>query len=147
LGCTKKETIEFTKPSGTNIITPLSNEKGMMYRGSFNVGHSSGSCSGCVTLGGVCFHVDCQGGGNYCSLSAAFKLIASNRNDYYCVILNPDELTHEDFFLMPDRSLYVEGTQGRFLNIPEQLVYRDDETGTFTFYDVFFSDHQMFGNK
>ena len=52
-----------------------------------------------------------------------------------------------DFFFMPDRSLYIVGSNGQFINIPEQLAYRDPETGTLIFYDIFFSDSQVFDNK
>jgi len=66
---------------------------------------------------------------------------------YYGTIDNADELTDEDFFLMPHRSLYIVGSNGQFINIPEQIVYRDEETGAFIFYDIFFSDSQVFENK
>jgi hypothetical protein len=48
---------------------------------------------------------------------------------------------------MPDRSLYIAGSNGEFLNIPEQVAYRDDKTGLFIFYEIFFSDYQAFENK
>ena len=144
-GCTKQEnkTTEYS-----NSAEIISNSKRVGYGIKVNVGHSGSTCSGCVTVGGQSIHVDCQGSGNACRLGGA--MIISNSDEdgiYYGTIENPDELTYEDFFLMPDRSLYIEGTKGQFLNIPEQMAYRDKETGTFIFYDIFFSDRQIFGNK
>jgi len=148
LGCSQKETKDLINFDAPNTVRLLSNEKGMVYRGTIQVGHSSSSCSGCVISGGVCFHADCTGAGNSCNVSVRFRLTADNDTIYYySVILNPDELTHEDFFLMPGRSLYIIGSGGQFLNIPEQMVYKDEETETFVFYDIFFSDSQVFGNE
>jgi hypothetical protein len=58
------------------------------------------------------------------------------------------DLTSEDFFLMPDRSLNYTDEKGRriFLNIPEQLVYRDTATLQFTFTGLFFSDGPAYTN-
>jgi len=50
-------------------------------------------------------------------------------------------LTTEDFFNMPDRSLsYTDENNNRvYLNIPEQLVFRDTATQQFTFTGLFFT--------
>ena len=57
-------------------------------------------------------------------------------------------LTTEDFFLMPDRSLsYTDENNNRiFLNIPEQLLFRDSTTQQFTFTGLFFSDGPVYSN-
>ena len=57
-------------------------------------------------------------------------------------------LTSADFFLMPDRSLsYTDENNNRiFLNIPEQLVYRDTTTLQFTFTGLFFSTTAAYNN-
>ena len=149
LGCSKKEVKDLLEFDSSNTVQLLSsNEKGMTYGGTVNIGHSASGCTGCVSVGGVLVHVDCTGSGNACRATVKFRLTSDGDTiHYYSVILNPDELTHEDFFLMPDRSLYVIGSNGQFLNIPEQMVYRDEETDTFIFYDIFFSDSQVFENK
>ena len=59
------------------------------------------------------------------------------------------DLTSEDFFLMPDRSLDYVDEKGShiFLNIPEQMVYRDTATLQFTFTGLFFSDRAAYNNN
>ena len=58
-------------------------------------------------------------------------------------------LTSEDFFLMPDRSLnYTDENNNRiFLNIPEQILFRDSTTQQFTFTGLFFSDGPVYDNN
>ncbi len=58
-------------------------------------------------------------------------------------------LTSEDFFLMPDRSLsYTDENNNRmYLNIPEQLVFRDSVTRQFTFTGLFFTDDPEYTNE
>ncbi|MCL2246725.1 MAG: hypothetical protein FWC10_06395 [Lentimicrobiaceae bacterium] len=147
-GCSKKENVELAVFPDANTVELVStNAKETVYLGTVQLGHSSSGCSGCVNVGGTCVHFDCTGYGNACTAEVSMKLASNGDTSYSITILNPDGLTYEDVFLMPDRSLYVIGSSGEFLNIPEQMTYRDDETGTFTFYDVFFSDSQMFGNK
>ena len=58
-------------------------------------------------------------------------------------------LTSADFFLMPDRSLnYTDENNNRmYLNIPEQLVFRDSVTRQFTFTGLFFTDDPEYTNE
>ncbi len=58
------------------------------------------------------------------------------------------DLTSEDFFLMPDRSLDYVDEKGShiFLNIPEQVVYRDTATLQFTFTGLFFTNTPAYSN-
>jgi hypothetical protein len=58
-------------------------------------------------------------------------------------------LTTEDFFLIPDRSLNYTDEKGNriFLNIPEQMVYRDTATLQFTFTGLFFSETAAYSNN
>ena len=57
-------------------------------------------------------------------------------------------LTSGDFFLMPDRSLnYTDDENNRiYLNIPEQLLFRDTTTRQFTFTGLFFTDTPAYIN-
>jgi hypothetical protein len=50
---------------------------------------------------------------------------------------------------MPDRSLnYTDENNNRiFLNIPEQLLFRDSTTQQFTFTGLFFSDGPVYDNN
>jgi len=146
--CSKKETMEMAVFAKSNSAQLLSDEKEMIFYVAMRVGHQSEGCEGCVTTGGTPHHVDCKGYGTYCAVSAAITLAADGGEGYYSgIVLNPDEFCNDDFFFMPERSLYIEESKGRFLNIPEQMSYKDEETGTFTFYDIFFSDNQIFENK
>jgi hypothetical protein len=50
---------------------------------------------------------------------------------------------------MPDRSLsYTDAGNNRiFLNIPEQMMYRDETTQQFTFTGLFFSETAAYSNN
>jgi hypothetical protein len=112
-------------------------------------GHSSTGCEGCVTHNGHAFHVDCQGAGSSCTQKATVYLYVdeSNPDVYYAINDGEWELAAGDFFLMPERSLYIMSSNGEYLNIPEQMLYRDEETGKFILYDIFFTEWQVFENK
>jgi hypothetical protein len=59
-------------------------------------------------------------------------------------------LTSEDFFLMPDRSLYYETADNNdriYLNIPGQMVYRDNTTLQFTFTGLSFTVGPIYSNN
>jgi len=144
--CTKQESKETAESSNSAQI--ISNSKGMLFGIKVSVGHSGAGCQGCVTYGGQHIHVDCQGSGSACQINAVMKISDSGEVSFYDGTINdPEELTDGEFFLMPDRSLFIVGSDGQFINIPEQTVYRDEETGVFIFYDIFFSDSQVFENK
>jgi hypothetical protein len=148
-GCKKHEIIETAELPKFNSAQPISNSKGgACYGVTLLVGHSASTCPGCVNNGGSSVHIDCQGDGTACSVSAKMEISDSGEiNIYYGTISEPDELTYEETFLMPNRSLYIIGSNGQFLNIPEQMVYRDEETGAFVLYDIFYSDNQVFINE
>ena len=59
-------------------------------------------------------------------------------------------LTSEDFFAMPDRSLYYETDVNNdriYLNIPGQMVYRDNTTLQFTFTGLSFTVGPIYSNN
>lgn len=137
-----------------NLAIPLdSNAKGsadsyILYA---QIGHLGENCPGCVTAGGVTKHVDCQGGGTTCLVSATIAITSLPGDQYNAVTINEYDLTTEDFFLMPDRSLFVElingGKEELWLNIPEQLAIRDSVTGMFIFNNLFFTSYQVYKNQ
>ncbi len=96
---------------------------------------------------GQLVHVNCIGTGDDCLRTAAVQLqqvgteISATTTDTF-------DLTSDDFFLMPDRSLsYTDEKNNRiFLNIPEQMVYRDTATLQFTFTGLFFSETAAYSN-
>jgi len=150
--CEKKEkNISNTDIFYPNKAEPIQSDSKQVfgYKISLQVGHSGANCPGCVTQGGNPTHIPCQGAGTACGQSATLYLYTDGDSSDSFFAINPEkwELTDGNFFLMPDRSLYIIGTNGEFLNIPEQVAYRDEETGFFIFYEIFFSDYQAFVNK
>ena len=114
-----------------------------------NVGHNSSDCKGaCIQINGTPTHVDCQGFGHCCQLLTSVSL-AQMGTAITATTTDTFDLTSEDFFLMPDRSLNYTDEKGNriFLNIPGQMVYRDTATLQFTFTGLFFSERAAFSNN
>lgn len=113
-----------------------------------NIGHDGRTCNGCIFFGGKYIHQDCMGRGNYCRpiVRVNFDITGT---DIFATTLDTFDLTSEDFFLMPNRSLsYTDENNNRiFLNIPAQLVYRDTATKQFTFTGLFFSETAEYTNN
>lgn len=88
-----------------------------------------------------------MGDGNYCALATSVQLqqvgtaISATTTDTF-------DLTSEDFFLIPNRSLGFKDDKGNqvFLNIPEQMAYRDTASLQFTFTGLFFSETAAYSN-
>ena len=112
------------------------------------IGHRSNDCKGGIMMNGHVFHIDCMGNGNYCATIAAVQLQQIG-TDVTATTTDTFDLTSEDFFLMPDRSLNYTDEKGRriFLNIPGQMVYRDTATLQFTFTGLFFSETAAYSNN
>ncbi|MCL2311080.1 MAG: hypothetical protein FWC41_01135 [Firmicutes bacterium] len=151
IACEKNDKSNFNDELHQNSAIPISsNSKAPLgYQISMRTGHPKENCSGCTTQGGNHIHIECQGAGSACAQKATLYLYPDeNGKDFYFAISYDDEdLTDGDFFLMPDRSLYIIGTNGEFLNIPEQVLYRDEETGKLIVNDIFFSNYQAFENQ
>lgn len=114
-----------------------------------NVGHNSSDCKGaCIQINGTPTHVNCQGFGHCCQLLTSVSL-AQVGTAITATTTDTFDLTSEDFFLMPDRSLDYVDEKGShiFLNIPEQVVYRDTATLQFTFTGLFFSEIAAYSNN
>lgn len=88
-----------------------------------------------------------MGFGNYCATATSVQLQQIG-TDITATTTDTFDLTSEDFFLMPDRSLGFKDDKGNqiFLNIPEQMVYRDTATLQFTFTGLFYSTTAVFAN-
>ena len=114
-----------------------------------NVGHNSSDCKGaCIQINGTPTHVDCQGFGHCCQLITSVSL-AQMGTDITATTTDTFGLTSEDFFLMPDRSFdYTDENNNRiYLNIPEQLVYRDTVTKQFRFTGLFITNVPEYSNN
>ena len=130
--CSKEE-----KPQDahSNCLVPLeTGSKDASYLLITSMGHDGKNCPGCVLVNGRLRHVDCQGAESECLKSACVSLQQVG-TDLVATTVDTFGLTSEDFFNMPARSLnYTDGDNNRvFLNIPAQLVYRDNTTLQFTF--------------
>ena len=129
------------------IVLPSDNKTGSSVLLLMEIGHDGKNCQGCVWDGGRYIHENCMGYGTYCPATAAVQLqqigtaVTATTADTF-------DLTSEDFFLMPDRSLeYVDEKENHiFLNIPGQMVYRDTATLQFTFTGLFFSETAAYSN-
>ncbi|MBR4135462.1 MAG: hypothetical protein IKU03_03510 [Bacteroidales bacterium] len=113
-----------------------------------SIGHDGRYCNGCVMDDGRLIHVNCMGDGNYCATAAAVQLQEVGA-DLVATTVDTFGLTSEDFFNMPARSLnYVDEDENRvFLNIPAQLVYRDNTTLQFTFTGLSITEEQLYTNE
>ncbi|MBR4919433.1 MAG: hypothetical protein IKZ52_09490 [Bacteroidales bacterium] len=148
--CEKDENQTATQGQTLNRVILLPDEEKTGAQSillAMTIGHSSRDCKGCIMIDGHIFHVDCMGNGNYCATIAAVQLqqigtaVTATTTDTF-------DLTSEDFFLMPDRSLeYVDEKENHiFLNVPEQMVYRDTTSLQFTFTGLFFSETAAYSN-
>ena len=132
-----------------NRVIPLSTaSKEAEYLLTIRIGHLITDCGGrCVTINGTPCHFDCMGLGHVCLHSAA---VSFNQVGTTITATTTDTfgLTNQDFFNMPARSLnYTDESNNRiYLNIPAQLIYRDEETQQFTFTGLSFSDGPMYTN-
>ena len=150
LGSCKKEkqNDESYRPSPNRVITLPSDGK-LLSNTLFvmSIGHKAEGCNGCIWDNGRYVHINCMGAGHYCSKSVAVILneIGSNIT---ATTTDTLDLTSEDFFLMPDRSLnYTDENNNRvYLNIPEQMVYRDAVTRQFTFTGLFITNTPEYNN-
>lgn len=137
-----------TQISQGSIYPVFSNGKDMTYQMTMYIGHSGKNCPGCVEWKkGHFVHVDCQGRGYECSVSANVVL-SGNSYNFTAVTTDTFGLTDQSFFNMPDRSLLTEDEKGLpvYLNIPAQLVYRDSSTLQFTFTGLYYSNSPVYDN-
>ena len=148
LGACEKEREQMViKSPNRVIIAPVEGKTVNEVILTMNIGHDGKTCTGCVWQDGQLHHENCMGSGNYCATSAAVQLLQAGYT-INAVTTDTFDLTSEDFFLMPNRSLdYVDEKNNHYyLNIPGQLVYRDSTTLQFTFTGLFFSTLPAYEN-
>ena len=150
VSCTKRETAIESNHFNNRLI-PIGSESGSKtqnYLMAFQAGHTAEGCSGCVTILGVRCHVDCMSYGHLCTRTASVSLNQKG-TDITVTTIDTFDLTSEDFFLMPARSLYYYTEDNNnivYLNIPEQMVYRDTATLQFTFTGLFLTNVPEYNN-
>lgn len=148
--CEKEKVDTTIKDPARNrvVVIPSDSKTGNTTLLMMRIGHNAKDCTGCVVVDGHLTHVNCQGAGNYCPVSAAVNLQQTGMT-FTATTTDTFDLTSEDFFLMPDRSLNYRDEKGNiiFLNIPAQLVYRDSTTRQFTFTGLSFSEKAAYNNN
>lgn len=151
LGACKKEGTRIVeKEQELNSIIKLHSDgekEGSVFLLSMCLGHNRNSCNGCVMYNGHIVHFDCMGHGNECATSAIVQL-QHDGTSMTATTMDTFNLTTEDFFLMPDRSLLTEDEkcQPVYLNIPAQLIYRDSTTLQFTLNGLYYSARAAYVN-
>ena len=149
--CEREENSTATHEQSRNRVIALSNDEktgNSTYLFALGVGHSGKDCKGCMMLDGHLVHINCIGAGDDCWRTAAVQLQQVG-TEISAITTDTFDLTTEDFFLMPDRSLNYTDEKGNriFLNIPGQMVYRDTTTLQFTFTGLFFSETAAYSNN
>jgi hypothetical protein len=116
----------------------------------FTIWHTAADCGNkCVKIFGEQGHIDCRGFGNVCNHTAIAYLI-QNGDVLKLVFENPDALGEDLDFLLPDRTLRVTNpinSTNLWLNIPEQLLLRDNNGIPFEILDIWFSEEPELENK
>jgi hypothetical protein len=148
ISCSKKEVAEEPRLSENRLIPIDSETKTQNYLMVHRIGHPAEGCKGCVKIAGVKLHINCMNYGHYCT-SVASVTLQQTGTDMTATTTDTFGLTSENFYAMPDRSLdYIDENNNRiFLNIPEQLVWRDTTTLQFTFTGLSFSNTPLYTNN
>lgn len=146
VGCQKREA--FDRVPNRFIPEQSDAKSSNMFSLWFFAGHDGDKCPGCITIAGHTMHKDCQGHGNKCRKSSSIILQQSG-TDITATTVDTFDLTSENFFAMPDRSLeYIDANNEKiYLNIPAQTVYRDTATLQFTFTGLYFSNSAAYSNN
>lgn len=147
--CTKQERLTSYDMENTAYVVPDQRKTGVLYSVSVQVGHTAAQCpNGCINLSGGTVHINCQGWGNTCVQSASLFVVPVAPSLFVGTTQDSTDLTGEEFFNMPDRSLYLglDGGKPLWLNIPAQLSIRDSVTRVFTFTGLYYSSKQVYQN-
>lgn len=133
----------------SDYVTPVAGQnRATYYWVATHLGHDGRTCNGCVMKNGVRMHVDCMGYGDKCR-KVSKVVLEEQPSGLEATTVDTFDLTSENFFNMPARSLYYvdEDNNRVFLNIPEQLVYRDSTTLQFTFTGLSITEEPEFENE
>ena len=130
------------------IVESRNGEKTISYLLVTQIGHDAKTCNGCVLFEGKMIHKDCMRHGNYCRYGVSV-VIDTLGGCITATTVDTFDLTSENFFAMPARSLYYyteDNNNHVYLNIPEQMVYRDTATLQFTFTGLFLTNVPEYSN-
>ena len=96
-------------------------------------------------------HMDCRGYGNICKLGfqAEFETINNPDNEIILIVSDIDSLGQDLEYPFPNRTLFITNPQNNtdlWLNIPEQILTREDLEQNFIIYDAWFSEEPELEN-
>ncbi len=148
MSCEKREHFVTDNEHWAQEI-PNAKKTGTLYSIGTLCGHTISECGGNCLPPPFSGHMDCQGAGTHCTMSATILVVPSAPTLFTATTQDSTDLTSEEFFNMPDRSLYM-GMDGdgkpQWLNIPAQLSIRDSVTRVFTFNGLYYSSQQIYKN-
>jgi len=142
-----------TKRNEATWETSQDNAKGWLAKLKIYIGHTADQCGGkCMKIFGEYLHLDCRGYGNVCNMNSKSILsIGENEEELILTIIDEDIFFGESLeFSFPDRSLYITNPQNStdlWLNIPEQLLVRENADEDFIIHNVWFSENQELENN
>lgn len=150
--CSKKEQMndDFYQ-KWTNFAIPsdeMDDGKDKNYGLVITVGHEAAGCNGCVYGSGNWAHYDCYGSGTACTINISGKMLSDSVNDNFFIFILDEEAISEDFYVIPDRSLYVDdgNSDDSWMNIPCQFVEKDED-GQLIFTGINFSKTPSYSNQ
>lgn len=141
------------KPNNYATVDNSFSKEGGSIEITYTVGHTPSECNNsCTIVNGIPGHADCQGRGDACVITIRIWPVGGQpKGETFNVVVDTVwNLTTEDYFNMPDRSLTVLDAPSEnqaYLNIPAQLVYCDTVTQQFTFTGLFFSEDAAYENN
>jgi hypothetical protein len=161
MSCNKSEVLSSTDPLSDddssalkqNEATWVSSEdsKRPWWLLKLTVGHTVQQCGGkCIKIFGEYGHIDCVGFGNVCNHFVKVSIENGVGEIYFNLkASDPNALGSLLEFPFPDRSLMITNPQNNtdlWLNIPEQLLIRNNNQEPFIFYDAWHSENAEFEN-
>jgi|GEM_PF-2194560 len=155
--CSKSEIVSSSDPLSNNenddlkrneaTWISLDHSKGLQIKIKISVGHTVGDCGNkCVKVFGEYGHIDCRGFGNVCNHTITAQLVNGGTT---LILTDPDVFGAFLDFDFPDRSLFITNPQNSdelWLNIPEQLLIKDDEEDVFIIHNIWFSEEAELDN-
>ena len=148
MSCEKREHLDPVHEQWAQEI-PNAKKTGTLFSIGIMCGHTISECGGNCLPPSIGGHADCQGAGKHCVVAANILVVPVGSSLYTATTQDSTDLTSEEFFNMPSRSLYTgmdDSGAPRWLNIPAQLSLRDSITRVFTFTGVYFSQQQVYNN-
>jgi len=143
--------INDAKRNEATWILGSDNSKGLWAILRFMVGHTEEQCGGkCLMIFGENYHADCRGFGSICERTFKVALSEDTYNELRLVVWDEDEFDDLDFDSFPDRSLYITNplnSNEQWLNIPEQIIFKDSALLQAIIYNIWFSEDPAFENE